>query len=106
MDTHEFTNLSCGVRLLYNLNHEIIGSRLKTALRELEGQGFAFVIFSDADEFGNGNKLAEQIANCEDKRVGEVYEVGPQTNPNSDNEIRVWTWVLKSSDVEGLLRDL
>lgn len=51
--------------------------------------GCAFVMFSDAVKYGNGEAFAKIIR---DNNLGGITETPEVTNPNSGNKIKVYLW--------------
>lgn len=86
------SHISCGVHQYYMIDH-IHGQLTAGYLRNLLSDGLAqatSLLFSDADQLGNGIKLAQQIRAAFPDT--DLIESAPKTNPNSGSIIRTWVW--------------
>ena len=96
------TNISCGVRELRGVSW----TEPLSLLRRLDLSNLAHVVFSDRlsnrGPFGNsGEKFAAFITA---NKLGEVHRTAGRINPNSRNNIAVWTWTPNKEAVSKLLK--
>lgn len=85
------SDISCGVAQLSEL-HRIKDARGLAASVLPNWADFCaipYVLFSDADVCGNGERVSDLI---EKNELGLCHEFGPENNPNSGNAIRLWVW--------------
>lgn len=55
----------------------------------IDNPDMAFILFTDAVKYKNGQELARFIQKHD---LGTVYGARARTNPNSGNKIKAWIW--------------
>lgn len=118
------SHISCGIKQLWNLGSTPLtktgeGRDWKAGLRGVQkhfytstqgcncaacreitrnGGGLRptclFIIFSDADNYKNGINFSQWLR---DQKLGKVTEVCSGVNPNTQSQIRLWSWELPES---------
>ena len=96
------TNISCGVRELRGVSW----TEPLSLLRRLDLSRLAHVVFSDRLttepwRVSSGEKFAAFITA---NKLGGVHRTAGRINPNSRNNIAVWTWTPNKEAVSKLLK--
>lgn len=95
------SHISCGVVQVAGLEaYTRVGPDLDGLLRVLGGPNAPYcctVVFSDADRYNNGRRLAKSIRTA--LQGGHGLAVRKGINPNSGNAIRTWVWSPNWADV-------
>jgi hypothetical protein len=87
--------VSCGVHFMFGLYELTPMEAVRKILEERTISDItcreAFIVFSDTDNTypRGGNALCSFIKRY---KLGDIVEIGPKTNPNSGNYIKLWVW--------------
>ena len=90
----DVTNISCGVRNMFNLNYATSAENTLHLARMLfsfrSSYRCKFILFSDLVPESPGQKLADYLSSIPD--IGEVHLCDDGVNPNTGNKIGIWVF--------------
>lgn len=89
----------CGLYELYDIQRPPVQS-LVGAYQDMS-KDFEMVIFHDAVRYGRGKKLCDFIRR---HKLGKVTASKIVFNPNSDNNIQMWTWYVNWPALETFMQ--
>lgn len=92
------TAISCGVYQVYHLGGQsqdvvkrIMGAYKRQAQANGRRNGFAQIIWSDADIYGNGERVARYLA-AQFPRAAPPVKLSAKRSPSTQRNISTWMW--------------
>jgi len=90
----ESSNISCGIRNMYDLNYATSEENTRYLAEMLfsfrSSYRCKFILFSDLVPESAGQKLADYLSSIPD--IGEVHLCDDGVNPNTGNHIGIWVF--------------